>query len=154
MEAPEQIRPRGPRDYLDVMSKAVFQSGMSWKVVEAKWAGIRDAFRDFDPEALIALSPDEVDALAQDGRIIRNRRKVEGIIANARTITALEREHGSFRGYLGSHGGFEETVKDLRKRFKFLGDFGAYYFLYVVQEPVPDYHLWCASRGREPAMAG
>jgi hypothetical protein len=154
MEAPAQIQPRNLADYLDVMSKAVFQSGMSWKVVEAKWAGTREAFRSFEPEALIALSPDEVDALAQDGRIIRNRRKVEGIIANARMITALEREHGSFKAYLGSHGGFEETVKDLCKRFKFLGDFGAYYFLYVVKEPVPDYHVWCASRGRAPAMAG
>ena len=35
--APEQIKPQSLDDYLEVMSKAVFQSGMSWKVVEAKW---------------------------------------------------------------------------------------------------------------------
>jgi hypothetical protein len=41
-------------------------------------------------------------------------------------------------------------VKDLRKRFSFLGDFGAYYFLYVVKEPVPDYHAFRGSRGQKP----
>ena len=57
---------------------------------------------------------------------------------------------GDFRAYLQSHGDFESTVKDLRKRFSFLGDFGAYYFLYVVKEPVPSYHEFRASRGQQP----
>ena len=34
--APDQIEPASLGDYLEVMSKAIFQSGMSWKVVEAK----------------------------------------------------------------------------------------------------------------------
>jgi hypothetical protein len=33
MEAPKQIKPRRLGDYLEVMSKAVFQTGISWKVV-------------------------------------------------------------------------------------------------------------------------
>jgi hypothetical protein len=49
----------------------------------------------------------------------------------------LEREHGSFRSYLESLGPFESAVQDMRRRFKHFGDFGAYYFLYVVGEPVP-----------------
>jgi hypothetical protein len=44
----------------------------------------------------------------------------------------------------------------MKKRFKFLGDSGAYIFLYVVGEPVPEYHAWreahpspwAGSRGR------
>jgi hypothetical protein len=150
MEAPEQIDARGLADYLDVMSKAVFQSGMSWQVVNAKWAGTREAFHGFDPDLVANLSPDEIDALARDTRLIRNRRKIEGVVQNARRMIELERDHGSFKAYLESHGDFEAVTKDLRKRFKFLGDFGAYYFLYVVREPVPDYHAWCASRGRTP----
>jgi hypothetical protein len=31
MEAPKQIKPKGPNDYLEVMTKAVFQSGISWR---------------------------------------------------------------------------------------------------------------------------
>ena len=34
-QAPAQIKPQSLGDYLEAMSKAVFQSGMSWKVVEA-----------------------------------------------------------------------------------------------------------------------
>ena len=48
MKPPEKIQPKTLGDYLDVMSKSVFQSGMSWKVVEAKWDGTRDAFMGFD----------------------------------------------------------------------------------------------------------
>jgi hypothetical protein len=41
-------------------------------------------------------------------------------------------------------------VKDLRKNFKFLGDAGAYYFLYVVGEKVPEYNEWCKQHGMKP----
>ena len=60
----------------------------------------------------------------------------------------METQHGGFQAYLRSHDGFEATVADLRKRFRFLGDTGAYYFLYVVKEEVPSYEEWCESRGR------
>jgi hypothetical protein len=45
-----------------------------------------------------------------------------------------------------SLGDFESTSKELRKRFKFLGDFGAYYFLYVVGEEVPSHDEFRASQ--------
>ena len=40
MEAPKQVQDPQPSDYLEVMSKTVFQSGMSWRVVEAQWQGL------------------------------------------------------------------------------------------------------------------
>jgi DNA-3-methyladenine glycosylase I len=150
MEAPKQIQPKRLGDYLEVMSKSVFQTGMSWKVVEAKWPGTREAFKDFDAEAVAHMTPMDIDDLATDKRVIRNRRKLEAIVENARKMLDLQDQHGSFRDYLRSHGGFEETVKDLRKQFKFLGDMGSFHFLYVVGEEVPSYEQWCASRGREP----
>jgi 3-methyladenine DNA glycosylase Tag len=148
--APEKIQPTSLADYLEVMSKAVFQTGISWKVVENKWPGIREAFHAFDAGAIASLTPEELDAITADPRVIRNRRKIEAIVENANAMLGLERQHGTFRSYLRSHGGFEETVKDMRKRFKFLGDMGAYYFLWVVDEEVPSYEDWCASRGRTP----
>ncbi len=48
MEASKKIEPSGVYDYLTVMSKSVFQSGMSWQVVESEWHGTREAFRGFD----------------------------------------------------------------------------------------------------------
>ena len=148
MNAPEQIQPKGPGDYLEIMSKAVFQSGISWKVVNSKWADIREALRGFDPVAVANITPMDLDELTADKRVIRNRRKLEAIVENARRILELEERHGSFRSYLRSHGGFDQTVADLRKQFKFLGDSGAYYFLWVVNEEVPSYDEWCTSHGR------
>jgi DNA-3-methyladenine glycosylase I len=146
---PAQIQPQGLADYLDVLSKAVFQSGISWKVVEAKWADTRAAFRGFDPDAVAALTPDELDRLMTDTRIIRHRRKVEAIVHNAAKMLELDARPGGFPAYLRSHNGFDATVADLRRRFKYVGDTGAYYFLWVVCEPVPSYDEWCASHGRE-----
>jgi len=44
MVAPQKISPKGLSDYLEVMSKAAFQAGISWQVVEKKWPGTKAAF--------------------------------------------------------------------------------------------------------------
>lgn len=149
MEAPKQIKPKGLADYLDVLTKAVFQSGISWRVVEAKWQGTREAFRDFDPETVANLTPRDIDGLAGDTRLIRNRRKIEATVENAETMLRLDREHRGFRKYLRSHGDFEAVAADLVKRFKFLGNTRAYYFLYVVGESVPSHEEWMAKHRPE-----
>jgi len=150
MKAPKQIKPRRLNDYLEVMSKAVFQAGISWRVVEAKWPGFQEALFDFDPERIARLSPREIDALASDTRIVRNKRKIEATVENAARMLELNAEHGSFRKYLRSFDGFEATVADLKKRFKFLGDMGSYYFLYVVGEEVPPHEQVMARSARAP----
>ena len=136
---PAQITPRSANDYLDVMSKAVFQSGISWRVIEAKWPSTREAFHDFDVDRVASLSDRDLDALAADTRVIRNRKKLDAIVGNAARMLELEAEYGSFKKYLRACGSFEETVKSLRQNFKFLGESGCYLFLWVVQEPVPPY---------------
>ncbi len=145
MEAPHQIKPSKLADYLEVMTKAVFQSGMSWQVVEAKWDGFREAFAGFDPEKIAAFSGDDIERLTGDTRIIRNRRKIEATVTNAETMLRLDGEHGGFAAYLRSHETFDDTVAGLRAEFRFLGDTGAYYFLYVVGEPVPSHEDWMAA---------
>jgi DNA-3-methyladenine glycosylase I len=141
--APKQITPKTPGDYLEAMSRPVFQTGIGWRVVDTKWPGIREAFKGFDINKVARMGEPDVDKLVQDKRVIRNRRKIEAIIENANHIAQLDRDYGSFRKYLRSHDDFEALVKDLRKRFKFLGDMGAYLFLYTVREKVPSWEEWC-----------
>ena len=147
---PKQIRPKSLADYLDALSKITFATGLSNRVVEAKWDDIQRAFHGFDPERVARMTPRAVDKLLDDARVIRSRRKIEATIANAETMVELDEEYGGFRRYLRAHDGFEATVKDLRTRFKFLGDYGAYRFLYVVGEEVPSWHEWVASREAQP----
>ncbi len=146
MQAPTRIQPEGLPDYLEVLSKAVFQPGMSWKVVDAKWPGIKEGFHDFDVESVADMSESDLDELTNDTRVIRNRRKLEAVVHNARRMIELDEEFGGFQKYLRSHVDFTAAVKDLRKNFKFLGDMGCYFFMYVVGEEVPSHEEWMASR--------
>ena len=146
MEAPTRIQPEGLRDYLEVLSKAVFQPGMSWKVVDAKWPGIKQGFHDFDVESVADMGESDLDELTNDKRVIRNRRKLEAVVHNARRMIELDREFGGFQKYLRSHDDFPAVVKDLRKNFKFLGETGCYFFMHVVGEEVPPHEEWMASR--------
>ena len=143
---PSKIQPQTLGDYLEVMTRAVFQSGLSWKVVDAKWDGFREAFAGFDAEKVARFTPADVDRLAQDPSIVRNRRKIQATVDNAVEIVALDREHNGFRNFLRSQGSFEETVASLKRHFGFLGDTGSYYFLHVVGEKVPSHEDWMAAR--------
>ena len=149
MNVPEKIEPSGLADYLEIMSKSVFQSGISWRVVESKWPGVREAMREFDPQTIATLSDSDMDDLAQDTRMIRHRRKLSAIAANARRMLDLEDEHGTFQAYLRSHGSFEATLQAVRKDFKYMGDSGTYHFLWTVGEDVPPYEEWCATHERK-----
>jgi 3-methyladenine DNA glycosylase Tag len=146
MEAPKRIQPENLAGYLEIMSKSVFQTGISWKVVESKWPGIKEAFRGFDPEAIAGFTGKELEQLAEDKRIIRNHRKIAALVDNARRMLELDKSYGGFQNYLRSQGSFEELIKDLKKQFKFMGDTGSYYFLWVVGEEVPSHEEWLTSR--------
>jgi 3-methyladenine DNA glycosylase Tag len=143
---PKQIRPKSLADYLEVLSKIAFEAGLSGRVVDAKWEGIQKGFHGFDPERVARMTPRAVDRLLDDEKMIRSRSKIEATVANAETMLELDEEYGGFRRYLRSHDDFEALVKDLRRQFKFLGDHGAYRFLWIVGEKVPSYQEWAHSR--------
>jgi 3-methyladenine DNA glycosylase Tag len=139
--APDKINPKALNDYLEIMTKAAFQSGMSWKVIEAKWDGFKEAFDGFDPEHVAGMDEHDVDQLVQDTRIVRNRRKIQATIHNADTMLRLSGGTVSgFQEWLRSFDDYESLQKAIRKEFKFMGPSGIYMWLWVVDEEVPDYH--------------
>ena len=133
---PEKIIPKSLNDYLEIMSKSVFQSGMSWKVIESKWPGTREAFHDFDIHTVANFHEKDIEDLTKDTRVVRNYRKLMAIVSNAKKILELDKEYGSFQKYLRSHDSFDEILKAIRKDFKFMGPSGIYVFLYVIGEDV------------------
>lgn len=138
---PERIEPTGLNDYLAVMTKAAFQSGMSWRVIDAKWDGFVEAFHGFDPKTVAGLDEHDVEELAQDPRIIRNRRKIEATVHNAERM--LELSGGTMEGFqtwLRSQGDYESLYAAIKREFKFMGPSGVYFWLYVVGEDLPSYH--------------
>lgn len=139
-QEPDRITPKSLADYLEVLTKSAFQSGMSWKVIEAKWDGFREAFAGFDPETVAGLDEHDVDQLTQDTRIVRNRRKIEATVHNADTLLRLS--GGTVKGFqtwLRSFDDYPTLEKAIRKEFKFLGRSGIYVWLWIVSEEVPPY---------------
>ncbi len=74
-----------------------FQSGLSWSTILHKREGFRRAFAGFAPEAVAAFGPEDVERLMGDAGIVRNRRKIEAALANARATLALREDGGLAR---------------------------------------------------------
>src|SRR3954463_540041 len=66
-----------------------FQSGLSWEVILRKREGFRAAFAGFDAAALARFGPADGARLMADAGIVRNRRKIEAAIANAKAMAAM-----------------------------------------------------------------
>ena len=128
----EKLRDHAPDDpafFLEHLTRSVFEAGISWRVVEAKWDGIREAFHGFDPTQVAAMPPTEIAAIENDSRVIRNKAKLRATVENAREVLAILDEYGSIRGYLASFPDAAAAGADMRRRFKFLGDTGVWRLL-------------------------
>ncbi|WP_407443518.1 DNA-3-methyladenine glycosylase I [Rhodococcus sp. (in: high G+C Gram-positive bacteria)] len=66
-----------------------FQSGLSWLTILRKRAAFREAFAGFDVDVVARFTETDVDRLLANADIVRNRRKIEATIANARVILEL-----------------------------------------------------------------
>lgn len=75
-----------------------FQAGLSWRTVLAKREAFRAAFEGFSPDAVAAFSTVDVERLTRDPGIIRNRRKIEAAISNARATVAMRASGDSSHG--------------------------------------------------------
>jgi DNA-3-methyladenine glycosylase I len=69
-----------------------FQSGLSWLTILRKRENFRRAFDGFEIERVAGYGDKEVARLLGDAGIVRNRKKVEAAITNARATRALQAE--------------------------------------------------------------
>lgn len=93
---------RGERALLERICLEGFQAGLSWLTVLRKRPAFRVAFAGFDPDTVAALTDDELELIARDPAIIRNRAKIHAARGNARAVLAL-RAHGGLDPLLWSH---------------------------------------------------
>jgi DNA-3-methyladenine glycosylase I len=76
------------------------QAGLSWLTVLRKRESYRRAFAGFDPEAVAGFGPKQVRAMMGNPGLIRNRRKLESAVGNARAFVRVQEEFGSFDAYV------------------------------------------------------
>jgi DNA-3-methyladenine glycosylase I len=76
------------------------QAGLSWMTILRKRDAYRTAFKRFEPATVARFTDASVARLMGLSGIVRNRRKIESAIKNARVVLSIAREHGSFDRYL------------------------------------------------------
>ena len=136
---PPMPRPKNDDGYFEEMSKVVFRAGLNWSVIEKKWPEIKRALADFSIDAVARFDDSDVDRLLKDEGMIRSAKKISGVIANAQAMQKVQQEFGSFAKYLQAVKATSEEalLKDLRKRFAFLGESTSVMFLFGVGEEIP-----------------
>jgi DNA-3-methyladenine glycosylase I len=72
----------------EALTLGVFEVGLSWSIVFGKRDAFRSAFRGFDVAEVAAMTERDVDRLARDASIIRNRAKIQATVDNARAMTS------------------------------------------------------------------
>lgn len=138
-EIPPRKKPADDNGYFEELTKAIFQAGFSWRVIRDKWPNFQKAFEGFDIATVAGYGEPDVERLVADKGIVRNRRKIEATLYNARVMWDLIEEYGSFHAYLRSLDGSEYAARrqELGRRFKNLGPTGVFTFLWCVNEEVP-----------------
>ena len=137
-EIPPRNPPKTDSEYLEQMTKAIFQAGFSWSVIRNKWINFRKAFDEFDIETVANYGLKDLERLINNRNIVRNRQKIGATVENARLMKKLIEQHGSFKIYLDSlEGDYYRKAEELTHQFRNLGRTGVFVFLYCVNEEVP-----------------
>ncbi|HEX3097060.1 MAG TPA: DNA-3-methyladenine glycosylase I [Usitatibacter sp.] len=121
------------------------QAGLSWLTILRKRENYRRAFDRFDAAKIARYAPAKRAALLRDEGIVRNRLKVEAVVANAKAFLAVRKEFGTFDAFIWGFvegrplrgpgnakavAASEAMSRELRKRgFKFVGPTICYAFM-------------------------
>lgn len=76
------------------------QAGLSWITILRKREAYRKAFSGFDAEKVAAFGEGDIARLLEDRAIVRNRRKIESAVTNARAFLDVVAKRGSFSSFL------------------------------------------------------
>ena len=99
------------------------QAGLAWSTILRKRPGFTRAFEGFDIDTIAAYDEDDIGRLLADRGIIRNHRKIEAAIENARRIRGMRASHGGFHAWLEAHHPLShpEWTRLFRQTFVFTG---------------------------------
>jgi DNA-3-methyladenine glycosylase I len=139
------------------------QAGLNWSIVLKRRENYRKTFDNFNYNKISNYSSERVNKLLLNKGIIRNRRKIESHIKNAKAFLKVQKEFGSFDEFLWSYidnkpimnnyASWNEVPtktelstkisKNLKKRgFSFVGPTIIYAYMQSIGM-VNDHHTYC-----------
>jgi DNA-3-methyladenine glycosylase I len=124
-------KPESDQEYFEILCLCLLQAGLNWNSIRKHWERYKEGFDNFDIDRLAEAEPSEV---VKNPNVIKNGRKIEAIIYNAKQFRQIEKEYGSFSNYLETLKSQteKEQLKSLSKRFKQVGAETADYFLHSI----------------------
>jgi len=144
-------KPKNDDEYFERMTKALFQAGLNWQMIENKWPNFEKAFSGFSISKVSKFGDRQIASLMNNEGIVRNEKKIRSTIYNAKQSLAVEKEFGSFKDYFKSFGkNHDRLMEDLQSRFRHLGESSSRTFLWmsgVKLEPTEEEKQWMARNG-------
>lgn len=124
-------RPRSDQEFFEILCLVVLQTGLGWGLVRKNWQKYKRSFFNFNLNKLAKAKAEE---LMKAPNVIKNQAKIKAIIFNAKEFQKIQKWHGSFSNFLKSSNEFKnkEVFKILTKRFKYIGDYNAEYYLHSI----------------------
>ncbi len=126
----------------------IFQAGLNWLTMLKKREGFRLAFADFAAEKVAKYGAAEMEKLMTDASLIRNRRKIEASVNNARIFLDISEKYHDFGNFISRFKPEKEIIyqveadipaqtaeaaalaKELKEwGFKFIGPTSAYAYM-------------------------
>ena len=154
------------KKHFEYLSMEVMQCGLNWTMMLKKRDIFRKCFSNFDYVQIVEYSEQDIDRILGVEGMIKSRRKIEAIIANAKAYLKIIEEFGSFDQYIWSYSDHESLVylkhhrgqwevsneisdklsKDLKKRgFKYLGSITVFSHLQacgIINDHSPECYMY------------
>jgi DNA-3-methyladenine glycosylase I len=110
------------RELFEKLCLESFQAGLSWRTVLYKREALRRCFYNFDARKIAHMTAEDIERLMGDSTIVRNRRKIEAVINNAKIHIALFAKEGEFMRYAYSNSDGKALSEDLKEKgYRFVG---------------------------------
>jgi len=90
------------------------QAGLSWSTILRKRENYRVAFDHIDPQIVAGYDETKIEQLLQNPGVVRNRRKIEAAVVNARAFLEVQRQFGSFAEYIWGFVGGKPIINTWR----------------------------------------
>ena len=99
-------------DHLEVMTRAIFQAGLSWALIDARWDAFRAAFEGFSVKVIATYGEGEIERLMEADGVVHSRSKIASTSANARRCCRRSPpEHGDVAAYARSFGRLRRALR-------------------------------------------
>ena len=135
----------GEAELFERLVMEIFQAGLSWLLILKKREALKLSFEKFDVTKVANFNDKDVKRLLENHLIIRNRKKIEATIFNAKRLVNLRKTDGGFAEWIKEHHPLvrEEWVKLFKLNFRFTGEQIVSEFLQSIGYLAGAHHIDC-----------